>query len=718
MIKKYKNIAAAALALSLLFNTTFNTAYAKYYTDRNLPQISQGEIIYRAVDISDLSMYSVKIAELVKTRGNENKLSELLYDSFELYYDTYDAYAVATLMSDREWNERNINNLNEASENYISAVTLIEEMEMTVYNSDYKYLIDDFIDSDDWDMSLNQEITELSAKEIELVNQYNEVGQSSDDRADLFLKLVEVRREIAHKYGYDSYADYADEMIYGRDYSDVEIERVFDNTAEYIVPLCYDFGRVLDEMEHTPVSMTEDEALSAVGTIVGLINPELYDNFNYMTENSLCDTGFSETKSQSGAYTIVLPRLSVPYIFLNPMMDYTVDSASDVDTLIHEFGHFSSMLNSSVSEIPYYDLFAYKNFEVSETHSTGLEVLSEKYYGRVFGASAMYERYMLIYTILAAIIDGCIVTEWERAVYASESLTVDELNHIVADIIAKYYGVICHDEDAEEIWTNIVHVYRSPMYYFSYSLAGMAALQIYDMSLADFDSAVDKYMRISAEGEYASFRKICAKYDIAYAPDGKTIYEMTENIRNTFALGYSDIDKNAWYIPYLYEVSNIISDGDNLFKGDDAVTRFEFVSKIGRMYDYYVGIDKDYTHSFSDVEQHDTNSKYIAWAAEKGIVEGYTDEVFGADDNITREQAATVIYRLANNDNTERLNEAEDFSMFSDGDDISVWAVASVMWAVYNSIIDGRDNGQFDPKANISHAETAKILSCFIKSEY
>lgn len=39
--------------------------------------------------------------------------------------------------------------------------------------------------------------------------------------------------------------------------------------------------------------------------------------------------------------------------------------------------------------------------------------------------------------------------------------------------------------------------------------------------------------------------------------------------------------------------------------------------------------------------------KAITWAAENGIVSGFSADTFGPDQNITREQMAAILYRYA-----------------------------------------------------------------------
>ena len=57
-------------------------------------------------------------------------------------------------------------------------------------------------------------------------------------------------------------------------------------------------------------------------------------------------------------------------------------------------------------------------------------------------------------------------------------------------------------------------------------------------------------------------------------------------------------------------------------------------------------MDKEYECNFADVTD-DELEKYIGWAQSEGVVDGYDDVTFGVDDALTREQAATILFRLS-----------------------------------------------------------------------
>ena len=104
---------------------------------------------------------------------------------------------------------------------------------------------------------------------------------------------------------------------------------------------------------------------------------------------------------------------------------------------------------------------------------------------------------------------------------------------------------------------------------------------------------------------------------------------------------------------------------------------------------------------------------YIATAFEKGIIKGYENGNAGADDNITREDFCVMILRAANNGGIileTSLNEI----VFSDNEDISLYAKESVKTLQMAGVINGMGENRFLPQAHTTRAQAAKIVSGLI----
>lgn len=112
---------------------------------------------------------------------------------------------------------------------------------------------------------------------------------------------------------------------------------------------------------------------------------------------------------------------------------------------------------------------------------------------------------------------------------------------------------------------------------------------------------------------------------------------------------------------------------------------------------------------FLDVTSDKYYSEAVAWAAEKRILNGYSEEIFAPEELITREQMAVALYNYAQLKGRE-INSFANLDIYSDMEDISYYAREAVSWAVGNGYLIGRENGVFDPKGSATRAEMASII--------
>ena len=86
-------------------------------------------------------------------------------------------------------------------------------------------------------------------------------------------------------------------------------------------------------------------------------------------------------------------------------------------------------------------------------------------------------------------------------------------------------------------------------------------------------------------------------------------------------------------------------------------------------------------NTFKDVEKGAYYEQAVAWAAEKGIVNGYGD-TFGPNDNITREQFATILFRYAQYKGYDvSVGEDTNILSYADAFSVSEYAIPAMQWA-------------------------------------
>ena len=93
------------------------------------------------------------------------------------------------------------------------------------------------------------------------------------------------------------------------------------------------------------------------------------------------------------------------------------------------------------------------------------------------------------------------------------------------------------------------------------------------------------------------------------------------------------------------------------------------------------------------------------------MVEGYSPDYFGPEDEITREQLATIYSRYSEIIAKRGALTTWDFSKtpYLDKDQISDWARKGVCWGQASDIIHGTDKNLFEPLGTATRAEAATM---------
>jgi hypothetical protein len=155
---------------------------------------------------------------------------------------------------------------------------------------------------------------------------------------------------------------------------------------------------------------------------------------------------------------------------------------------------------------------------------------------------------------------------------------------------------------------------------------------------------------------------------------------------------------------------------ETIFAPDNSVTRAEFTSMLARA----LGLkdDKQAAAILSDVTQDKWYAGAVGAAVKAGIVSGYKEGTFGADDLVTREQIAVMLGNaLKFLQASVNIRERQDIviAQVIDQQKISIWAMPSVAQLLDTGIINGRTDHSFAPQDAASCAEAATMLVRFLQ---
>lgn len=170
------------------------------------------------------------------------------------------------------------------------------------------------------------------------------------------------------------------------------------------------------------------------------------------------------------------------------------------------------------------------------------------------------------------------------------------------------------------------------------------------------------------------------------------------------ASSFSDVPADAWYadaVAYCGDAGLMRGTSATTFSPGATASRAMLVTILYRQ----AGSPQAEDAAFSDVPSGAWYHDAVGWACEIGIVSGYSDQRFGPDDPISREQLAALLWRSAGSP------APDSTATFPDQSAISTFAQQAAAWAQQTGIITGGDSGRFDPRGLATRAETAVILS-------
>ena len=118
---------------------------------------------------------------------------------------------------------------------------------------------------------------------------------------------------------------------------------------------------------------------------------------------------------------------------------------------------------------------------------------------------------------------------------------------------------------------------------------------------------------------------------------------------------------------------------------------------------------------FTDVVAGQWYTDAVAWAAQKGIVNGISETEFAPSGDLTREQLATILYRYAESAGYDVSAQA-DLSGFPDAGDIQSYATQALSWAVAEGLLQGFEDDTLQPQSTATRAQIAAILMRFCQA--
>ena len=179
-------------------------------------------------------------------------------------------------------------------------------------------------------------------------------------------------------------------------------------------------------------------------------------------------------------------------------------------------------------------------------------------------------------------------------------------------------------------------------------------------------------------------------------------------------LPFDDVRRGDWFyddVRYVYETGLMNGTANRIFAPSVSTTRAMIVTILWRLEGSPV---VNFAMRFRDVVENAWYSEAVRWAAANGIVTGYTEQTFGPNDNIAREQLAAILHRYAKYKGLD-VSAGEDTNIlsFDDAQTISGYAVPAMQWACGAGLMQG-SNRKLLPTAQATRAQVAAMLHRFL----
>ncbi len=170
---------------------------------------------------------------------------------------------------------------------------------------------------------------------------------------------------------------------------------------------------------------------------------------------------------------------------------------------------------------------------------------------------------------------------------------------------------------------------------------------------------------------------------------------------------FEDLDSVDWAkdsILALYNKGVVSGKGYKTFAPNDEVKREEFVAMLVRL----LKLESGKSAGFEDVAQDAWYKQSVDAAYENGIINGVSENAFGAGMPVTREDCAVICKNLLAARGVAVSGDEQ--AAFDDDSDIAGYAKDAVYAMRRAGVISGTGNNCFEPKGVCSRAMAAKII--------
>lgn len=461
---------------------------------------SAEELLVYTLTQEELSKYyaDLESCKTMALEGTDREGLEALSDSLDEQYENIQKQQTIAFVNysrdqtDEEATQLHLDATDKLTKAYDAMMLMLREVNAS--ESPIKDVL--FADWTEEDLKMlsayTSEIAQLEKENEELVVEYQALseGELAEGIIPLYQKLIANNNRIAQIYGYDNYYTYGYDVVYARDYTTDTVQQARDYAIKYLVPtvpaILQQFAlgfQSLTQAEQQVVAAFmegsyQDTDKDYVNLYIDSLPEDLQAVMNHLWQYDRAIFADS-TGAKEGAFTVNIGDDAI--CFFGPGYDSTL-------TLVHEMGHYASTLNLDLDECP---------MDLAELHSQGNEwlfmnELQDALDPKVYAVIRDYKMYMDMCTILVSFM----VDDFEERIYTTDvsGYTKEDFDAVAEEVCQAYGGadfVNNYLTDFQSYWRLVVM--ESPVYYVSYAMSDVAALNLYTIASQDREKAYEIY---------------------------------------------------------------------------------------------------------------------------------------------------------------------------------------------------------------------------------
>lgn len=366
--------------------------------------------------------------------------------------------------------------------------------------------------------------------------------QEKDKLNDLFTRLIQLRTQVAHNAGFQSFTDYAFPMLGRFDYDRSDTLRFHDSVEKIMRPayeqLMEARRRKLGLEELTPADLmvelwgegplnpfsSAQELVQKTGELLAHLHPRLAPLMDLLRDHNLLDLEARLGKAPGG-YSYSLPRTGLPFVFMN-----AAGSLLDLTTMVHEMGHAIQSWLMAPSR-----LFIHRHLpsEIAELASMSLELIALDHMNLFFPdvndyKRARREQLMRVFTLMPWIASIDCFQQW---VYDNPNHTEAERGEAWVRVYTRFHGDTVKwplPGAQAHFWQKQGHLFDAPFYYIEYGIAQLGAVAMWRNYRRDPAACMDQYLNALAMGYSRPIPEVYAAAGISFDFSEQYIKELME----------------------------------------------------------------------------------------------------------------------------------------------------------------------------------------------